>query len=393
MKKILTICFLLLFFAAGAQEQITIKFVRPQSSQGADDRIQLSIQGNEYLIKNGGTISVNVMPDFKSSLKIDCSLPSGLQTSYFLDPKPAQNYEFEVGVKLNGLYVKLISGEEAVQDGPVQQGDGQSDSNLKINPSSGIGITAEKTNQSNSVREEWLRKGGHVRYSSAMLTGTYFRLDLSKSGLKLPSNKTSAVTGYGGGYSVSTNSINLKIPEFTTGVSKWSSFNWGIGLDVIIYGFKLPTVKTVLSPSSSMTMEMSAVSMSMRIVGNIGWTIAQGKFIDEGTWKGVALTLKYRPSFDFTYTGVTTKTTITPTNPYISNGTNTSSSGDGQLNAGGFGLDLDFTSFSAKMEKLAPKPKSKISFFVLPPVGKNPLFISLSYGITFYPRSRALKKR
>jgi len=237
--------------------------------------------------------------------------------------------------------------------------------------------------QNNAVRDEWLKKGGLVRYSTVSLSATYFRLDLAKSGL---SSSSKVITGYGGGYSVFTNFINLKMPEYTTGVSRWNSFNFGIGLDVVIYGFKLPSIKTTIPPSSTMTMEMSAMAMNMRIVGNFGWTVAQGKYIDEGTWKGVALTLKYRPSFDFMYTGVTTTTTVTPSNPYVTNGDKTTSSGTKEFNPKGFGFDIDFTSYSAKMEKLAPRPKSKISFFMLPPVGSNPLFISLGYGLTFYPR-------
>lgn len=356
---------MLLILTAAAQETITLKFNRPQKFQGSVAKIRIIIQDNEYILKNGSSISVNITPNYSTSLRIDCRAGLAAQSSFSFIPKPNQTYEFEVGFKFTGLYIDLLDGENlaASQQANSLNNDGA-------------------YNQSQAIRDEWLKKGGLVNYTSVLLTGTYFRLDLAKSGLSMPGG-SSVITGYGGGYSFSSNAINLKMPEFTTGISKWNSFNWGIGFDFVIYGFTLPTFK-----QPGVTMDMSALSMNMRLVGNLGWTIAQGKFIDEGTWKGIALTLKYRPSFDITYTGVTIKTTYTPTNPFISNGTTTTSSSSKQFNAGGFGFDIDFTSFSAKMQKLAPRPKSKISFFLLPPVGKNPLFISLSYGITFYPRNQ-----
>lgn len=341
-----------------------MKFNRPQKFQGSVAKIRVIILDNEYILKNGSSVSVNVTPNYSTSLRIDCRAGLGAQSSFSFIPKPNQTYEFEVGFKFTGLYIDLLDGENLAA---TQQANGLNNDGAY--------------NQSQSIRDEWLKKGGLVNYVSVLLTGTYFRLDLAKSGLS--GGSSSVITGYGGGYSFSSNAINLKMPEFTTGVSRWNSFNGGIGFDFVIYGFKLPTVK-----EPGMTMDMKAMVMNMRIVGNIGWTIAQGKFIDEATWKGIALTLKYRPSFDITLTGMTTTTTFTPPNPFFLNGSKTTTTSNNQFNAGGFGFDIDFTSFSAKMQKLAPRPKSKISFFLLPPVGKNPLFISLSYGLTFYPRNQ-----
>lgn len=350
MKIILSFSLLLLFVTASAQESITLEFNRPAKFQGSVAKIRVIIQENEYILKNGSSISINVTTNYSTSLKIDCKAGLGMQSSFSFIPQPNQKYEFEVGFKSMGLYIDLLSGEKSQAD------------SLNM---------AQSPNQSESIRDEWLKKGGKVNYMSVMLTGTYFRMDLAKSGF---SGSTSAMTGYGGGYSVSSNFIDLKMPEYTTGKSRWNSLNWGFGFDFIVYGFKLPTLEM-----PGLTIDMKAMVMNMRIVGNVGWTIAQGKFTDEANWKGVALTLKYRPSYDFTYTSVTMDD---------GNEKTTTSNGSKQLNMGGFGFDLDFTSFSANMDKLAPKPKSKISFFLLPPVGKNPLFISLSYGITFYPRNR-----
>lgn len=350
---------MLLFIDASAQETVTLKFNRPANFQGSMTKIRILVLDNEYTLKNGSSISVNINPPNGKSLRIDCRAGLAGQSSFSFIPTPNQTYEFEVGFKSVGLYIDLLTGNQAGTD------------------------YLNDANQSESIRDEWLKKGGLVNYVSILATGTYFRLDMSKSGLKMPGSNSSVVKGYGGGYSFSSNFINLKMPEYTAGKSKWSSLNWGIGLDFVVYGFSLPRYE-----STGMTMDMSIMSMNMRIVGNFGYTIAQGKYIDEATWKGVAFTVKYRPSFDYTYSGVTTKTTFDPPNPFVPNGTDYTSSSNKQVNMGGFGVDLDFTSFSAKMAKLAPKPKIKVSFFMLPPVGKNPLFMSLSLGVTFYPRNQ-----
>ena len=78
--------------------------------------------------------------------------------------------------------------------------------------------------------------------------------------------------------------------------------------------------------------------------------------------------------------------TMESSNPLIPDYAATDSDTQAQFNAGGFGFDIDFTSYSATMNKLAPKPKAKVSFFMLPPIGDNPLFISLSLGISMYSR-------
>lgn len=366
MKKLLPFILLLFFVTAQAQEQITLKFVRPNTAQGSDQKIQISVQNNDYLIKNGGTISVNVTPDYGTSLKIDCSAPSGVQTSYFLDPKQGQSYEFEVGLKMNGIYIKLTSGEEAGQAAILKPADTDKDKGqwaTKVNVDRkdlSVGISAEKTNETSSIREEWLKKGGKVHYSSALLNGLYIRMDMKGSG---------TINGYGGGYSVATNWINLKMPEFKPGLSKWNTINYGGGMDINIYGMSYK-----MSGS-----DVSALVLNIMLVGNVGWTWGLGKFLDEANWKGVALTLKYRPTFNVSSTSSTVK---------VYGKTITSSSSSSSFNAGGFGFDIDFSNYTATLDKIAPKPRSKVSFFFLPPVGDSPLFISLSVGVTIYAKKR-----
>jgi hypothetical protein len=235
----------------------------------------------------------------------------------------------------------------------------------KLNPR----FQTKSTDQSQAIRDEWLKRGGKIGYVSFMLTGVYFSMDMGGLG---------KMNGYGGGYSFYVNKLNLKIPEYKSGQSNWNSFNWGFGLDFVTYGFSTP---------KTFGMETKIRIVDIMVAGNIGWTLGLGKFLDQGNWKGVALTFKYRPSYNFTMTGMTIKST--PANSMV-DGTSTDVSG--KFNAGGFGFDLDFASYSATMDKLVPKPKSKISFFFLPPIGGKPLYISVSYGVVIFPRTYTYKR-
>lgn len=383
MKKLLPFWFLLIFATAQSQEQITLKFIRPSISVGATDKISIAILGNEYLIGNGNTILVNVTPDYTSALKIDVSVSSGIQTNYYLEAAPGQTYNFEVGFKMTGIYIRQIS-DDAVknvqqvnQNAAVNNNEGWN-TKLKVDRNNKSIFTAEKAGDS-EVRDNFLRKGGSVTYNSMMLTGTYFRMDLKNLG------SSGAINGYGGGFSYYTNGITLKIPEYKLGLSKWNSFNWGLGYDILLYSYKFS------SKINSMTMDMSTLTFNMMINLNLGWTWGFGKFLDENNWKGVALTVKYRPSLTIANSFTTTNIKSTPPNSFIDGKTSASAS-NVQFNAGGFGFDIDFSNFTSTMDKKAPKPSSKIAFFFLPPTGKSPLFISLSYGMIVYPQKKVKKR-
>ena len=203
-------------------------------------------------------------------------------------------------------------------------------------------------------------------------------------------DKVGKMNGYGGGYSFFMNMINLKMPEYKTGPSNWKSFNWGLGYDLVIYNFKFPL------DAGTLRIDMNSTYMNIMFTGNVGYTWGFGKYIDESTWKGVALTLKYKPSYNLSLVTSTITTKIPPMPPVYPNGytqTTTDSQSSGSFNAGGFGFDLDFNKFSATAEKLAPRPRTKFSFFILPPIGDNPLFVSASLGVLFYPRQRGFAKR
>jgi len=374
MKKFLFLFgFVLLVFSAVGQPAVTLKFVRPSQFQGSAAKIKIVIQGNEYILKNGSTISVNITPNYTGSLEIDCKIPLGSQTTYYLKPKPGENYEFEVGFQLKGIYIKLTSGEQGKTDDVVNLSSsdttgGKWDTNVG-RVSTGVGITAEKTDPSEVIRQDWLQRGGKISYTSVMLTGTYFGLDVSGVG---------TINGYGGGVSFCQSWINLKVPEDKPGLSTWNSFNVGWGYDLMFYSYDFDIKQDPI------TMKMGVFTMTIPIAANIGWTLGLGKFVDQGNWHGVNLTLKWRPSLMLNLTSTTMKSSST--DPNITIPESTSSDNNAQFNASGFGFDVDFSNYSATMERLAPKPKTKLSFFFLPKTSKSPLFISLSLGVTFYSK-------
>lgn len=390
MKRLISFAFLLFAFTAIAQEQITIKFVRPDKTYGSFQKIKIQIQGNEYIIKNGGSISINVFPDtYSSPMKIEGRCGLYLAATYFLKPKPNQSYEFEVGFDRNNVYIELLKGEE-VQRGDYSQNvdttkEGKWKTGLKVDKDNlGIGISGERVNQSDAIRQEWLQRGGKIMYASMQGTVVYFRMDLSKLGDMGGSNPGGTMTGWGGGYSMYINVIDLKIPEYKPGISTWRTINFGGGYDLVIYGMNFKSSYTEPFSGTTYTMKMSLTNLNILVAGNFGYTVGVGKFLDEANWKGIAVTLKYRPSL--TINVMNSIMTMNPAPPgFIAQ---TDSKTETKLNMGGFGLDLEFSNYSASLSKLTPKARTKFSFFILPPVGKTPLFISLSLGVSLYTKQR-----
>lgn len=367
MKKLLPFCFLLLFVTAKSQEQITLKFIRPSISIGKTDKILITIQGNEYSINDGGDLSINVTPDFSTSLRIDCKAQSGLQTNFYLETKPQETYYFQVGMKKTGICIKQVSSEDLAKPQIANQTDADKGkegwkTNLNVDrKTKGIGFTAEKSNQTESIRDDWMKTGGKVNLSSQLFTLSYLRSDLGDMGI---------VKSYGYGISLGKNQIRLKVPQFKTGMSSWNSLNIGVGMDMNTYSFKVEASGT----------KMSLRTVNLAIVGNIGWTLGLGKFRDASSWKGMAFTVKYRPTMQMAIT----KTEMTMTLPYVGTQTNSSTSNSTSFNPGGFGFDWEFSSFTSTMNRIAPPPKMKFSFFFLPPVKSSPLFITVSLGIVTY---------
>ncbi len=375
MNKLLIVLVLLACQVLHAQENVTIKFIRPSKFQGSAVKIRILINGNEYLIKNGTEISVNIPHDYVKPLAIEAKAGGASQT-YRLRAIPEEKYVFETGFEFKGIYLKLLEGKELAVGEVIQKVDsakagGEWETKLKVDrDGKAAGFTIQRIDESEAIRQEWLARGGRIKNESVSFTGTYF-------GMKLKDFNT-RVDGYGGGLSTAQNWINLKIPEYKTGISTWNSFSYGWSLDMLIYRYKLDV------NIEGGSMNMSVLTLSYPIAANLGWTFGIGKFLDPGNWKGVALTLKYRPSL--TLNLVSTSSTMEFSAPLNTTQTDYNSDTNASFNLGGVGVDFEFSNFTATMNKLAPMPKTKFSFFVLPPVGDTPLFISIGVGISWYSR-------
>lgn len=372
MRTFLPFCFLLFFATAHAQEQITLKFVRPSNPQGTSEKILLTIQSNEYLIKDGGSISLNINPDFTKSIEIVCGRLSSpeIQTNYFLDPLPNQTYEFEVGLRVNGIFIKLINGEEAFLGNEDIKGKSNEILNENITPT-----LNEQIEEPATAKERWLKRSGRINYFSLMLTGIYARVDVGKFG---------KMNGAGIGESYGFNSINVIIPEYQTGKTTWNSFNWGLGFDINFHAFQFNTVQK--SGGVTTTNKFSYLTLDLMPFASAGWTYAIGRFTDENTWKGIAFTAKYRPTFNRSLTMLTlTKTSsIASSKKTVTN----SDSDDSKFNFAGLGFDADFIKYTCTARKISTKPRAKISVVFLPPIGENPMFVNVSFGMTLYTKKR-----
>lgn len=374
MKTIVTYIFLMLtVLGALAQEPIVMKFYISNKGGNPVEKVQLKIHSQSYTVKANNPLTFKITPNYKSPLQINFKASSIGEVSYFFIPYPGQSYEFELTNTSGQLQVTLVNSEsvklgliEGVDEKSITDNQKKQEEIIINRKNLSLGYTLEKEGTSNIIREEWLRLGGKVKYLSVGALVSYYSMDMDEYG---------TMNGFGGGISAAINQINLVIPEYTTGKSKWNSLNYGMGLDLQIY-------------SSSLSMQMGGIKSDMkisnvdfRIMGNIGWTWGFGRFRDKTTWKGVAITAKYRPSLNLTLSNTEIKMDVMGDVQKI-----TDSNGSSKFNFGGFGFDFDFNSFSAKMEKIAPKPSSKVSVFLLPPIGENPLFVSLSYGLTFYTK-------
>jgi hypothetical protein len=281
-------------------------------------------------------------------------------------------------MELGGIYIILLSGKEDLLVTSRVAEDSSYDwkSNLKTGQDGSIALNAEKTHSSDAIRQEWLRKGGKVSYTSISGNATYFNAKVKNYG---------NINGYGGGYSLFFNNFNLKIPEYKPGITNWNSFNWGFGYDLVLYGMNWGFDEEFYR------MDMSSFMVNLMFTGNIGWTLGVGKFKSQEQWKGVAFVFKYKPALNMAMGASTIR--ITSDDPlFPDTETTTNIDPTFNLNLGGFGFDIQFSNFYATMQKLAPKPTLKLSAFVLPPIGDSPLFISVGLGILIYKKGGTSKR-
>lgn len=223
------------------------------------------------------------------------------------------------------------------------------------------GISGQIINNDNEkIRQAWKTKGGSLRSTT---------LDLGYSYLSL-TNETMEMTGsgYSGAFSIS--KFKLNMPDYETGKKNWSSFIYGIGFSYSHMSTEVSSSYTTSSYdyyTNSYTQETiytnsSSSSGNITIPANIGVVIGMGKFKEANNWKGTIVSLNYKPSY------------IIP----LAEGAESS------FNYLGFSINFSGANFDAFLDKIAPKPKTTFSIFILPAMDDKPFFLNLTLGLQFY---------
>lgn len=373
MKRLAFLLSLLLIgsviYAQSLVAPATLNFVRPTSNAGAFSSIKIMV--NEQHIgdvENGLTFSYKLFISAKGSITLDVSSSIYSKTLVF-DVEPGKSYYFETGFVDQGLFLLAIDdvafskraqatqqdvGQAAfIAAGTKRQDVGsgnQPTSQLDINKNDGsISYQYEKELDSEAIRKQWLEKGGS-------LTSTSF-----VGGLSVLYQDTEDLWLSGAGLNVAYNQnlFNLKVPEYSTGLSSWNSFHFGYGLAASMNSTTIEFYSFDMDP-----IESTSYQLDLNL--NLGLTLGLGKFFDRANWRGVAIELNYRPTYS---------TFIPEEGDAVSN-----------FNFSGFSFDINGSNFTASMNKIAPKAQMKLSFFVLPPVGDMPFFMSINLGALWYSK-------
>ena len=350
MKRTIVL-FVFIFFCITmfAQEEVTFSFSSKKSIYSSRT-IPLYVNGAEVVkLRNGGSFIYKATLDVSQPITV--MVKNGFakqEITFTLFPENKCN--IETSMSRGGLSLDLLSG------GKLAPGTG-SKSNLLVDKKDlSISYTSEKVLASDTIRLQWLEKGGKIKGTSYVGGATF--LSMSESGMKM--------TGIGGQFILSYRFLNFKIPEYKAGIQTWNSFVFGFSET-----FQLYRGKTTIEIEGMDPMTSSSFTSDIMASPDLGYTIGFGKFKNETKWKGVAFELTYRPSF------IMSRSFSEDTETF-----NTS------INWTGFSLDVNFNSFTSNAIKLAPRAQSKFTFFLLPPIKEMPLFITVGYGLTFYNQRR-----
>jgi hypothetical protein len=234
----------------------------------------------------------------------------------------------------------------------------------------GFGVAAERTLESDRIRQAWLARGGNigaVEFSggaSFMYKFTY-----------IPQVVEMTMTGVGFNLSTRFSRLVFSPPQYERQDRSWGAFKFGAGTD-----FSYFTVSTESRPcyvngcliGGETTSTSSMTSFSL--VGTLGFTRAIGRFTSPTKWSGVSFGVEWAPSYTMTSTSAST-------------GGGAPAGGEttqGSFNATGFAVSIEGGSLEALTAKLAKKAHLKLRFFMLPPVNDLPLLMNFSVGAVLY---------
>ena len=357
MKRAIAL-FTLIFFCINliAQEEVTFSFSFKEQHRYRKISVNMYVNGTVAAkVKNGSSAI------YKATL--DVSQPVTVMVKYGLNKlkrtfrlSPGNKCSLEASFYGGMLDLNLLSG------GRIEPGTGSKSSLLVNKKDLSLSYTSITTNATDTIRLQWLEKGGKITGMS--YTGGVTFMNMNKSGMKL--------TGFGGQYDLTQSYLNFKIPENKPGIRSWNSLVYGFSMTFQINGDKSKMKTEGMDPITS-----SSFSLVEMVSPNIGYTLGLGKFKNETKWKGVAFELTYRPSL--TYTENVSSNSFT--NEVVQ-------STKLSFNYTGFSLGVNFNSYTSNASRLAPKAQSKFTFFMLPPIKNMPMFITVGYGLTFYIRRK-----
>jgi len=347
MKKISVFSVMIfLFFSLFAQEEVTFNFTRKKAVISSASKIAVFVNGTEITkLKNGGSYTYKTSLD--ASQPVTVLVKSGLsKREIVFNLIPGIECNIETGFFGGMLDINLLSGGKLVPATGMTAGARVNKKDLSVS------YTMTKTLNSDTIRQQWLAKGGNI-IGMSYIGGLTF-LSMNKPGIKM--------TGFGGQFAMTGTYLKFKVPEYKPGIRTWNSGVLGYTMMDQFFGSKTTIDVSGMEPFTS-----SSFSVNIMLSLNGGYTFGLGKFKTETKWKGAAFELTYRPSLVMSIPE--------------------SGEMDVSFNATGFGFDINFNSFTSNAAKLAPKAQSKLTLFILPPVKDMPLYVNVGYGLTFYRKT------
>ena len=348
-KQIAVLAILFISSSLFAQQEVTFTFIETKNVLGANPTINIYINGEHSVSLDSGDTTV-----YRTTL--DPLAPVTLQARFNLlkkeitfYPDSTLNCNLEVGFSGTMLNLDLISGGSVNPSTTMF-------SRLNINrDNASVTYTEIRENESDTIRQNWLRVGGKIKYESVV--GNISFLTYKGEDYKMK--------GIGGNLMISEEYLNFKVPDYLPGLRKWHSSVYGASLSIMFMVSEIT--------SSNFEDPFSSSSLGYVISPDLGYTFGIGKFKSPTKWRGIAFEFKYSPSLILTLP--------------LEEGATT----DYNFNFLGFGFDMNTNSFTSNASKLAPKAQSKFTLFVLPPIKDIPLTVSVGYGLTFY-RQRSAKR-
>ena len=267
--------------------------------------------------------------------------------------------------------IKTVKSDQKPEPTQIQttQPSGITTTNNTTTKISKNGISGEIVNNDNEkIRQAWKTKGGKMRSTTVDLGYSLLSLSTTSNGMDME------MSGAGFSAAFAMAKFKLNVPDYETGKTTWTSSIMGVGfsyssmstsVDISgsstysYYDYSTMSYKTKTTYiNSTSTSSYSNITIPF----NLGLVIGLGKFKEANVWKGTIVSLNYKPSF------------IIP----LAEGAETS------FNYMGFSINFSGANFNAFLDKIAPKPKTTFSIFILPAIDDNPFFLNLTLGLQFY---------